>query len=162
MANRNALIIAAVLVIIIAVIAVFILGFPLGLYNVNSTSHYNACIPGSGYACISPILHNGTFTAVIGQSTGVSWTQANIFLVSGSQIPTAVPPLPCEQGISTGLASGQMVNITLSDYSNSNTCAGFPKTIGQTFTGTIWAGYRISTNSTEKIVQIGTIAVGAS
>jgi hypothetical protein len=151
----------AAIVIIIVVIAILILGFPLGLYNGSSLT--SMCIPTSGYSCTSPLLHNGTLTAMVGQSTGTSWTQANIFIViAGSPNPTAVPPLPCAQGISTVTTSGQSISVSLSTYSNSNTCAGFPKTIGQTFSGTVWAGYRTSLNGTEQIVQIGMINVKAS
>lgn len=151
----------AAIVIIVVVGAILILGFPLGLYN--GTPVPGVCIPATGYLCTSPLLHNGTLTATVGQSTGISWTQANIFFViSSSPNPTSVPPLPCSQGVSTGITSGQSISVSLSTYSNSNTCAGFPKTTGQTFSGTVWAGYRTSLNGTEQVVQVGTINVKAT
>ncbi len=160
MADRKALIIIAVLVVIIAVIAVL----ALSLYIPTASKVTSPiCVATVGYTCSSPVLYNGTLTALIGQSTGTQWVQANIFFViAGSPTPTAVPPLPCEQGVSTSWPSGGTVNVTLNDYSNSNTCAGFPKTAGQSFTGTVWVGYRTSLNGEEQIVQIGTISVASS
>ena len=156
MVNKIAVVAA---IVIIIVIAVLLLGFPLGFYNSGNLIGTSQCVAAPGYICSNPVLHNGNLTLTIGQAIGLAWTQANIFVVNGSQVPSAVPPLPCEEGFSVGISSGQRVNVILAAYSNQNTCAGFTRTAGQAFYGTVWAGYRTSVNSTETLARIGTLAV---
>ncbi|MCL4379135.1 MAG: hypothetical protein M1160_02985 [Candidatus Marsarchaeota archaeon] len=160
--NRIALI---AVVVIIVIIAALLLGFPLGFYSTWASGippAANTCIAKPGYFCGGVVLHNGNLTFTVGQDTGTNWKQANIFVVIYGQTPRAVPPLPCEDGFLHGIASGQHVNVALASYSNSNTCAGFNKTIGWPLAGAVWAGYRTSINGTESIVEIGTIALKAS
>lgn len=156
--NRIAL---AALVIVIIIVAVLLLGYPLGFYSPGKLIS-STCMPNSGYTCSNAALRNGSLTMTVGQLTGAAWAQANIFVVAAGQTPMAVPPLPCEEGFAAGMASGQYVAVSLSSYSNSNTCAGFSKMVGSTFTGTVWAGYRTSINGTESIVEIGGISLTAS
>ncbi|HUC38557.1 MAG TPA: hypothetical protein VL944_00305 [Candidatus Acidoferrum sp.] len=160
MTSKNGKIAIVGAVVVVVIIAILILGFVPGVWPGGGASLVASCIATPGYACQSASLSGGNFTAVVGQASGTAWTQANIFVViSGSPNPTSVPPLPCEEGFARGITSGQTVNLTLSSYSNSNTCAGFPKTSGATFDGTVWAGYRTSTNSTEQVVEIGTVTL---
>lgn len=159
--NKTTWIIVAVVVVIVAILAVFLLGFPLGFYS-SSSYIANTCIPAPGYTCSGVTLHNGNLTFTLTQLTGTAWLQSNIFIVTAGQTATAVPPLPCEQGVPGSWTSGQAVNVALSSYGNQNTCAGFTKSAGQTFSGTVYAGWKTSLNGTEYIAQVATITVKSS
>ena len=144
----------AILAILVIALELF---FTIGAFNTHTTIS-NLCIPTLGYSCSNPALQGGTLTLNFAQSTGMPWTQVNIFVVNGTQTPTAVPPLPCEEGFAS-ISSGQLVSISLTAYSTQNTCIGFTKVANQEFFGNVWAGYRTSANSTESIVRVGTLTI---
>ena len=140
----------------IAMIIVFLFGFPLGFYSAGNFVQSN-CIAQIGYACTSPMLHDGIITMKAGQLTSYSWTHANIFFANGTQTPNAVPPLPCEQGVDTLWSPGASVNVSLNSYDLSNVCIGFTTIPHQIFLGSIWVSYTAQTNSAPQLAEIGII-----
>lgn len=158
--NRGIAVGVVILIVAVSLMAAYIYGFfNSGHKLINQAG--NACIGVNGYTCSSAALHNGTLTAVIGQSTGTTLTQANIFIVNGSQAPTAVPPLPCEQGVASWASSGT-ANLSLAQYSNQNTCIGFPATPGQEFNGTVWIAYRMPTSGSVQMIGVARINLTSS
>ncbi len=144
-------------------VVVYIIILASGIFSSSSLLPATACIPAAGYLCYNPLLSSGTFSATIGQSTGVNWVQANLFVVAGSYVtPTAVPPLPCETALAGGLDSGQTATVALNEYSYANTCAGFPAAKGSAFSGIIWAAYKTSLNGTVQFAEVGTVALKGS
>jgi hypothetical protein len=156
----------AILIIAVVLGALFSLGvFSSG--NLLGT----ACIAYSGFECQNPLLHSSTFTATIGQSTGTSWTAANlIFMGSGSGTPTSAsfnafgtntitcPPYT----VSGGLSSGSSTTFTTANYmTGATTCSPMPATVGQTVAGTIWAQYNTASTS-GLITQVATINIKAT
>ncbi len=152
---------------IVGGIAVVIIVAGLLLFGMRSSPQPvllgSSCISAPGYVCLNATIHNGNLAFTFAQSTGFNWAQANIFMVySGSPNPTAVPPLPCEEGFPNGITSGQYVNVVLPSYASSDVCIGFPNTAGQAVTGALWVGYQNSSTGTEQFVEIGTISATTS
>jgi len=162
----------AILIIAIVLAALFALGvFSTG--NVLGTS----CIAESGFLCQSPILHAGTFSVTAGQSTGIQWTTANIFFVTGGGTPssgTFVASGGAQSGcvvyLSSGLISGQTSPLTFNAPIVLTSSGALPSTCGTTFltttgsgyTGALWAQYTTSTVSGFQYVQLATVTLKSS
>ncbi|MGC9190792.1 MAG: hypothetical protein ACP5FR_02670 [Candidatus Micrarchaeia archaeon] len=66
----------AILIIAIVLAALF----SLGVFSSSSFTG-TVCVASSGFLCSNPILHDGTFSATIGQATGTSWTATTLCFV---------------------------------------------------------------------------------
>ena len=144
--------------------------FSLGVFS-SSNLLGTACIAYSGFECQNPLLHGGTFTATIGQSTGTSWTTANlIFVGSGGGTPTAASfnafgtnTITCPPDtVSGGLSTGASATFTTANYfTGATTCSALPTTLGQAQAGAIWAEYSTATSS-GLIEQVATVNIKAT
>jgi hypothetical protein len=144
--------------------------FSLGVFS-SSNLLGTACIAYSGFECTNPLLHNGVFTATIGQSTGTSWTSTNlIFIGSGGGTPTEASfnafgtnSITCPPDtVSGGLSTGSSTTFTTYNYlTGATTCSGMPTTLGQAEAGTIWAQYNTASGS-GLISQVATINIKAT
>jgi hypothetical protein len=142
--------------------------FSLGVFS-SSSLLGTSCIAYSGYTCLNPVLHGGTFNAIIGQATGTSWITANVIFVGygvGTSILNASSfTASCAQQFAGGLSNGQTVTITLTNYLSSvgtKSCAAFPTAVGTSQAGTIWACYATSGTACIYVAQIATVNVKAS
>ncbi len=161
--------------------------FSLGVFS-SSSFLGTTCIASSGFECISPVLIHGTaattpqtgFTATVGQSTGVSWSDANVIFVLSGQGPPSVPGAAAVagaggEGVCTvnlnSFSSGQSSSITFNGaLTSGTTCTAFgsgvvpsTSTVGASMSGTLWATYQTSTSgSTTQYVQIATVTLKAS
>ncbi len=149
----------AILIIAVVLAALFSL-------NVFSTSFLGTeCSSSTGYICSGPVLHAGTFNALVGQGTGTSWSSANIiFVESGAGTPTSTSfTAGCAYAASNGISSGSTVTFSVSDGmtgSGATTCTALPSTVGSSVAGSLWADY--STASTSGLIaEIGTVSLKA-
>jgi hypothetical protein len=155
----------AILIIAIVLGALFSLGVFSGSSFVGTI-----CIPASGYFCSSPLLHAGTFSAVIGQATGATWQSANIFLVSGGGTPSTVSNslTSCVYyGYSNTITSGGTLTISLTapvtlSGGTASCGASFSSTIGTSYSGALWAEYTTTDISGAQFVQIATATLKAT
>lgn len=120
----------------------------------------SACEANPGFLCENPVLsHAGgtcsfgpcsTFSFFIGQETGQSWTSANIYFITESNVSTVNSltgaPLQISQqpthvvnDLTAGLFNEQQTGITIFSPSNS---ANF--NAGQEVAGEIWAQYTLA------------------
>ncbi|MGC8496125.1 MAG: hypothetical protein ACP5MX_02880 [Candidatus Micrarchaeia archaeon] len=65
-------------ILIIAIVLAVL--FFLGVFS-SSTFTGTVCVASSGFQCSNPILHDGTFSATIGQAIGTSWTATTLCFV---------------------------------------------------------------------------------
>jgi hypothetical protein len=153
----------AILIIAVVLGALFSIG-------VFSPSLVTACIPSSGFTCLNPTLHTGTFTATVGQATGTSWITANVIFVGygvgTSGLTTASFASSNAVYVQTiaPFASGQTASLSLAGYLSAtpNTFTAFPSTVGSAQQGTIWVCYATSGSACTNMVQIATVNVKAS
>ncbi len=147
--------------------------FSLGVFS-SSNLLGTSCIGYSGYECQNPLLHSGTFTATVGQSTGTSWTTTNLVLMQyGGGTPTQASfnsfgtnTITCPPYIvSGGLASGQSTTFsTVNALTGAATCSALStlaSSVGSTISGTIWAEYT-SGGTFGLISQVATINIKAT
>jgi hypothetical protein len=107
------------------------------------------CTSSAGYICSFPNFNNGNFTATLGQSTSLQWSNTTFFFVpSGMQRPLSLPNvsncsaiLATPKGIS--LASGETKFFIFPLSSACNTIHTAP--------GTYVSGFIFATNSTEEL-----------
>ncbi len=157
----------AILIIAIVLAALF----ALGIFS-SSSFIGTACIAASGYECSSPILHAGSFNAIVGQNTGTSWATANIIFVTGGGSPSSIAvntPATCVLSLSSGLTSGQTVqfgvtnSITVSSgVASCPAGTALPTTVGSSSSGAVWAEYTVSGISGFLWSQIATVTLKAS
>ena len=140
--------------------------FSLGVFS-SSSFLGTTCIASSGYECTGPLLHSGDFTFTFGQSTGSSWTAANVFfVVSGGAAPTGTPASPCAVAMGT-LNSGQTFVVTgtaLSQYDNGgsgSSCTAFSTTVGTPYSGALWVSYYVGATG-PLITQVATVTLKAT
>jgi hypothetical protein len=152
----------AILIIAVVLGALFSLGvFSSG--NLQGTG----CRAFSGYTCLNPVLHGGTFTATIGQASGIQWSTANVIFVGygvgTSGLTTASFAASCAQAIGA-LFHGQIVSLSLTGYLSAtpSTCTSFTSTVGSAQAGSIWACYATSGSACIYMTQIATVNVKAS
>ncbi|MGC8586248.1 MAG: hypothetical protein ACP5K5_01725, partial [Candidatus Micrarchaeia archaeon] len=119
------------------------------------------CVASSGFLCSNPILHNGVFSATIGQATGTSWTATTLCFVPSGVTPPASGATSCPTGLgagsdalSSGLASGQSVYASF-------TLNGISSAPGTVVTGSIWALYATSGTTPTYSTQIATATLKA-
>jgi hypothetical protein len=141
--------------------------FSLGVFS-SSSLLGTSCIAYSGYTCLNPVLHGGTFTATVGQATGTSWTMANALFVNyglgSSGLTTAsFAASSCVQALGA-LSSGQTVGISVTGYLSTapSTCTAFPSTVGSAQAGSIWICYATSGSACTYMAQVATVNVKAS
>ncbi len=150
--------------------------FSLGVFS-SSSFLGTTCIASSGFECLSPVLlhSTSTFTATIGQSTGVSWSAANVvFVLSGQGPPSTFPPTgtDCYAQLGTGgsFSSGQSTSVSFTGaLTSGTTCSAFGansvptvSSVGAAVSGTLWATYTTTASSTLQYVQIATVTLKAS
>jgi len=145
----------AILIIAVVLGALFSLGVFSGASLLGTT-----CIASSGYLCTGLVLHGGTLSFTFGQSTGVNWVAANVFLLSGSAAPSSVPS-NCVDPIG-GLASGQTTTVTLTTPPGTCGNTALPTTVGGTIAGSVWAEYQTATGGTQYYTQVAAITAKAS
>lgn len=152
----------AILIIAVVMVALFSLGILGG--NPLGTS----CLASSGYICQTPILHSTTFTAVIGQATGTSWTAANIIFVNqGSTAPSGEAAALCGTTSNTFATSGGFIcgtgvtSLTSGGTASVTFTGTSAPTVGTSVAGTIWAAYQIAGSSTWYNVQVATVTLKA-
>ncbi len=160
----------AILIIAIVLGALFSLG-------VFSTSAFvsTSCIPASGYYCSVQYLHLGTFNVIVGQSTGTTWSSANIFFVTGGGVPTTstsfntLSQTACVYfgGTGNAISSGQQITISLTQpviiSAGTPSCGTtYSSTIGTSYSGTMWAQYTTSSVSGFQYAQIATATLKAT
>ena len=148
----------AILIIAVVMVALFSLGI-LGGSPLGTT-----CLPQSGYVCSNPALVPTSFNVILGQATGTNWATSNfIWVPSGTAVPStqvctaavanslAGPGYSClvdYSNPSTALSSGQTVSLSVAP-------GGTAPTVGQSFSGQIWALYTTSSGgSTVYQVQV--------
>ncbi|MGC8652080.1 MAG: hypothetical protein ACP5UH_02410 [Candidatus Micrarchaeia archaeon] len=146
----------AILIIAIVLAALF----SLGVFSSSSFTG-TTCVALSGYLCSNPILHNGVFTATIGQATGTSWTTTILCFVPTSMAAPASGATSCPTGtgtgsdsVNSGLSSGQTVPASF-------TLSGISSTPGTVVTGSIWALYATSGSTPTYSTQIATATLKA-
>jgi hypothetical protein len=149
----------AILIIAIVLGALFSLGVFSGSSFVGTT-----CIAASGYECTSPLLHAGTFTATLGQSTGITWTSATFAFVTGGGTPSNT--VPAATGailtVSGGLTSGATASFSVvNSITSADTPVALPSTIGASTSGAIWAWYTTTSGGPELVSQIATVTLKA-
>ncbi len=156
----------AILIIAIVLAALFSLG-------VFSSSSFlgTTCVASSGYLCQSPLLHAGSLTFTFGQSTGTSWTSADVFFIaSGSAAPT-YSTMPAASGcfdvVSGGLASGQTTTVTANAPApggSSTTCGTtFVTTAGTSYSGSVWVAFQTASTSSDVLLsQVATMTLKSS
>ena len=143
--------------------------FSLGVFS-SSSFIGTTCIPASGYFCSSPVLHSGTFNAVIGQATGTTWQSANIFFVSGGGTPSTIPNAltTCVYyGYANTISTGQTVTVSFTapvTLSGGTASCGtaFSSTIGTSYSGAIWSEYTTTGVSGLQFTQIATATLKAT
>ena len=144
--------------------------FSLGVFS-SSSFIGTTCVPSAGYFCSSPILHSGTFNAVVGQSTGTTWISANIFFVTGGGSPSSVPAslTGCVyySGASS-ITSGQTLTVSftapvvLSGGLFTSCGSTYSSTVGTSYSGAIWVEYTTSGVSGFQFSQIATATLKAT
>jgi hypothetical protein len=156
-ANKLNTIIFIVLVLVVILLNVWAITRPVGGPGVQG------CVAGPGFYCQTPSYSHatGAITLTIGQSTGTSWTSANIvFVPEGTPLIQGVPKLIfAANAITNGnflyegyggngiTISGQTMQIVLpvnGISTNSLTCGGNCPSKGSTISGTIWVQYTLS------------------
>ncbi len=152
----------AILIIAIVLAALF----SLGVFS-SSSLLGTTCISLSGYVCTNPVLHNGIFTATLGQATGTSWSSANIiFVESGAGVPTATSfTAGCADATSNGIPSGGTVSFTTGNGmtgSGAAACTALPNSVGSTVSGAIWADYSAAGGVSGLITQLATVTLKGS
>ncbi len=151
--------------------------FALGLFNGGIASFSDTCIAISGFTCSAPVLHNGNFTATLGQATGSGWTSGNFIFVVGGGTPTNTIVSGGNTVVSGCIASagalnsGGTISATFNVIGQFNTttgqlrCTGGPLStaIGHTYSGAIWAIYVSSSlSSATQIQQVATVTLKAT
>jgi hypothetical protein len=143
--------------------------FSLGVFS-SSSLLGTSCIAYSGYTCLNPVLHGGTFNAIIGQATGTSWITANVIFVgygvgaSGLTTNSFASSTATYVQTIAPFASGQTASLSLTGYLSAtpNTFTAFPTAVGTSQTGTIWVCYATSGSACANMAQIATVNVKAS
>ncbi|MDE1870990.1 MAG: hypothetical protein KGI06_01995 [Candidatus Micrarchaeota archaeon] len=130
----------AILVIAVVLSALF----ALGVFNGNTISE-NTCIATPGFLCKTPIYSHSDANIIvtIGQSTGTSWTSANIvFVPQGTPNVNGVPSISFNSTPANTMLSvqGMPTGATETLYLPVNSIT-FPVSIGTVEVGTIWAEY---------------------
>ena len=142
--------------------------FSLGVFS-SSSFIGTTCIPASGYFCSNPVLHNGNFVATVGQSTGTTWTSANIFFISGGGTPSG-PSNSLFTGCvyysyANSITSGQTFTVTFnSPLTAAGTACGtaFSTTVGTSYSGAMWAEYTTTGVTGQQFSQIATATLKAT
>ncbi|OJI06704.1 MAG: hypothetical protein BK997_04995 [Candidatus Micrarchaeum sp. ARMAN-1] len=114
----------AILIIAIVLAALF----SLGIFSSGSLIG-TTCIANSGFLCSSPIAYGTTFTATIGEATGVPWTNVVLcFVPDGVSEPSSCSGYP---SVAAGnIRSGAPKTYSFTILSSSSTTSGY-----------IWAQY---------------------
>lgn len=166
----------AILIIAIVLAALFALGvFSSGSFIGTS------CIAASGFQCSNPLLHSSTFTATLGQSTGTTWTSANVVFVSGGGTPPAIGTNGLTNGGSgtcadnaNSLTSGATFTASFTGFANGAssiastgtvTCTSLStsySTVGSAISGSLWAAYQIAGTSGTLWTQVATVTLKAT
>lgn len=157
----------AILIIVIVLVGIV----SLGIFN-GSNDAPQACTTESGYACSQVIYSHatGTVTFSFSQSTGRTWTTANVYFISyanGSSVagvPSQIINYPASGntiGASTGsplgsgLVSGQITPVTL-------TVSGPNVTVGNPAGGKLWVAYQSKPGGTVYYENVATMLLKAS
>ena len=141
--------------------------FSLGVFS-SSSFLGTTCIASSGFECLSPLLHAGTFTATFGQSTGTNWVAGNVYFVgSGAPDPSVVPTAANCALTAAALNSGQTVALSLAGFvsggsPSSPTCSAFSSTVGASQAGALWVEYQTTSGGSELFSQVATVTLKAS
>jgi hypothetical protein len=155
--------------------------FSLGVFTAPGVQ---GCVAGPGFYCQTPSYSHatGAITLTIGQSTGTSWTSANIvFVPQGTASVSGVPITVFAQNVvyngnfyyegysGNGITtSGQSqvivlpVNGITSGANNVATNLATPIAVGSTESGTIWAQYTTAGVSGLQYAQMAAITIKAS
>ncbi len=118
-----------------------------------------SCIANAGYICNNSQLHDSTFTVVLGQLTGATWTSANfIWVPYGISAPSVdfSCPIPATNSITSGLscATPRPINLKSGQTTLENFTFNQTTPAGSIRSGTIWVIFQSSGTWHES--QIGT------
>ena len=144
--------------------------FSLGVFN-GSAFAVTACTASSGYQCTNPTYSHGSgnLSITFGQNTGTGWNSANVLFVNqtfqstvSTDSPTALATLfnsvqanTLYGASGTGLASGQVVSLTLPVSSKTST------KLGTVMNGYIWVEYTTAAGGAPSYAQVATIQAKA-
>ncbi len=138
---------AFIVLIVIAIIAVYLLSVPANV------AHTFSCSSIYGYSCSNLTYSSltGNLTGVINQNTGQTWTAwAIVYAPDGvSQSTSGIPDVSFSSISNSPLSSGQSVEITL-PVSEKHT------PIGTRISGSIWICYAIDQDITGMVGALGT------
>lgn len=131
-----------------------------------------ACMPLKGYMCRNPILHANKYTVVLGQQTGLNWSNASFIWVPSGVSGPGSNGISCNSLYSNTITSGlscatpSSTNLTNGESVTENFVFSSPSQAGQSYDGTIYAEYETPVKNFPSgevyIVQIAYVSLKAA